>query len=93
VSGFRWDSINFQKKPGGDNAGLTQTTKQIGYSIPSDVMLTLEQGDLEGAEVSRGLGACWASDGESCSVHSTVCFMYSPSQYYCCYYSLPLLFC
>jgi len=34
-----------------------------------------------------------AAGGESHSVHSAICFVYSPYQYCCCYCSLCLLFC
>jgi len=41
--GFGWDRVNFQKTLG----GLTQTS-QMGYSIPYDVMLSIEVGELAG---------------------------------------------
>jgi len=38
------------------------------------------------------LERAWTSGGESCSVHFTVCLVYFPYMYCCCYCSLHLLF-
>jgi len=78
--GFGQDRVNFHQKPGGDTAGSADpnSPNRTGYLIPYG---------------SHGLGVHRAWDGESCSVHFAVCFVYSPYQYYCHYCSLCLLFC
>ena len=92
--GSSQDRVNFYKKPGGDTAGPAdqtgQTKQGIRYHMTSCLVL---KGGAGWEEVNSSSGERWASGGERCSMHSTVCFVYSSYQYYCCYCSFPLLFC
>jgi len=94
--GFDQDRVNFHQKPGGDTARRADPAwpKRTGCSIPCAAMLGSGLGSVaEGGRRSRGSGArTGRRGGESYSVHFTVCFVYSPYQYCCCYCSLRLLF-
>jgi len=93
--GFGWDRVNFHKKPGGDTAGLADPNWPDKWSIQYHVRScwVWNGGAGRAREVSHCWGVRWASGSERelpCIFPCFECFSY---QYYCCYCSLPLLFC
>jgi len=68
-----------------------QTGQGIRYHVLSCWVLL--GGERGGGKSVAALEARAAVGSETCSVHSAVCFVCSPYQYCCCYFSLCLLFC
>ena len=94
------DRVNFHQKPGGDTAGQADPTwpNRAGYSIPCTIKMGSGWGELGGGKAVAAGERTVAAAGESGSVRSAVCvvyspYLYSPYLYCCCYCSLCLLFC
>jgi len=93
--GFGQDRVNFHQNPRRGTAGRADPTwpNRAGYSIPCAVMLGSGWGELGGGNSLTARGRAAAAGGESCSLHSAVCVVYSLYLYRCCYCSLCLLLC
>ena len=92
--GFGQDRVNFspEARRGHSQAGWPNLAKQNRIFDTMCRLAGCQLGSWPGKD-GRGLGVHGAPGGKICSGDFSVCFVYSPYQYCCCYCSLHLLFC
>ena len=94
-SGFSQDRVNFHQKPGGNTAGQAypKWPNKTGYSIACVIILGSGGGQVGGGKAVLPQDRTGHLAVRVALFIFSVCFIYSPYQYCCCYCFLRLLFC